>query len=123
MVQVRVLSWEVRVDGVNGRQRKRMRCGCGDVRHTFGVVAEGCRVLPGPEYVSGVEVVVVVAGSVQVINGINCVVLSWRYDLRGNSQEGGKQRQKQLQMEPRDLLALVMFRQIQLILHLSTAGF
>jgi hypothetical protein len=26
---------------------------------------------------------------------------------------GGKQRQKQLQMEPRDLLALVMFRQLQ----------
>jgi hypothetical protein len=33
--------------------------------------------------------------------------------LSGNSQEGGKQRHKQLQMEPRDLLALVMFRQIQ----------
>ena len=79
--------------------------------------------LPGPGFVSGVDVVIVVVGSVQVISDINCAVLGWRYDLSGNSQEGGKQRQKQLQMEPRDLLALVMFRQIQLILHLSTAGF
>jgi len=123
VAEVRVLCWEVTLEGVNGWQRKGMRCGCGDVRRTFGVVAEGCRVLPGPGWVSGVEVVVVVVGSVQVISDINCPVLGWRYDLRGNSQEGGKQRHKQLQMEPRDLLALVMFRQIQLILHLSTVGF
>jgi len=33
--------------------------------------------------------------------------------LRGNSQEGGEQRQKQLQMEPRDLLTLVTCRRLQ----------
>ena len=54
-----------------------------------------------------------VVDSVLIISGTGCALLSWRYDLCGNSQEGGKQRQKQLQMELRDLLALVMFRQIQ----------
>ena len=44
----------------------------------------------------------VVVGSVQGISGTGCAVLARRYDLRGNSQEDGKQRQKQLQMEPRD---------------------
>jgi len=59
VVEVRVLCWEVTVEWVNGWQRKGMRCSCGDVRRTFGVVAEGCRVLPGPGFVSGVDVVVV----------------------------------------------------------------
>jgi hypothetical protein len=57
--------------------------------------------------------VAVAVGSVRVISGTGCAVLGWQYDLGGNSQEGGKQRQKQLQMEPRGLLALVMFRQLQ----------
>jgi len=39
--------------------------------------------------------------------------MAWRYDLRGNSKEGGKQRQKQLHIEPRGLLALGMFRQLE----------
>ena len=113
VVEVRVLCWEVKVEGVNGWQRKGIRCGCGDIRRTFGVVAEGCRVLPDPGFVSGVEVLVVVVGSVQVISGAGCTVLAWRYDLRGNGQEGGEQRQKQLQMEPRDLLTLVTCRRLQ----------
>ena len=69
--------------------------------------------LPGPGFVSGIDVAVVVVGRVQVISGTVCAVLAWRYDLRGNSQQGGKQRQKQLQMESRYLLALIMFRQLQ----------
>ena len=80
---------------------------------------EGCRVLPDSGFVSGVEVVLVVVGSVQVIIGTGCAVLAYRYDLGGSSEEGDKQRQKQLQMEPRDLLALVMFRQ----LHFSFTSF
>ena len=59
------------------------------------------------------EVVVVVVSSVQVISGTGCALLGWGYDLKGNSKGGSKQRQKQLQMEPRDLLVLVMFRQLQ----------
>ena len=47
--------------------------------------------LPDPGFVSDVEVVVVRVGSVQGISGTGCAVLAWRYDLRGNSQEGGKQ--------------------------------
>jgi hypothetical protein len=113
MIEVWVLCWEVRVEGVDVWQRTGIRCGSGDVYLTFGVVAEGCRVLPDPGFVSGIEVVVVVVGSVQALSGTGCAVLAWRYELRGNSQEGGKQRQKELQMEPRDLLALVMFRQLQ----------
>ena len=58
---------------VNGWQQEN-RSGCGDVRRTFGIVAEGCRVLPEPGFVSDVEVVVVVAGSVQRISG---TVLLW----------------------------------------------
>jgi len=49
------------------------------------------KVLPDPGFISDVEVVVVVVGSVQVISGTGCAVLAWRYDLRGNSQQGGKQ--------------------------------
>ena len=113
MVEVRVLCWEVTVEVVSSWQRKGIRCGCGDGRRTFRVVAEGCRVLPDLAFISDLEVVVVVVGSVQVISGTGCAVLAWRYDLRGNSQEGCKQRQKQLQMEPRDFLALVMFRQLE----------
>ena len=59
---------------MNGWQRKGIRNGCGDVRRTFGVIAEGCRVLPDPGFVCDVEVVVVVAGSVQGISG---TVLLW----------------------------------------------
>jgi hypothetical protein len=55
----------------------------------------------------------VVVDSVQVISGTLCAVLAWLYGLSGNSQEGGKQRQRQLQIELRDLLALGVFRQIQ----------
>jgi len=88
------------VEGVNCWQRKGIRCGCGDVCRNFGVVSEGCRVLPELGFVSGVEVVDVVATSGQVFSGTGCTVLAWRYDVRGNSQEGGKQRHKQLQMEP-----------------------
>jgi len=76
---------------VNGCQQEEIRCGCGDARRTFDVIAEGCRVLPDPGFVSNIEVVVVAVGSVQVISGTGCAVLAWRYDLRGNSQEGGKQ--------------------------------
>ena len=54
-----------------------------------------------------------VVDSVQNISATLCAALAWRYDLCGNSQEGGKWRQKQLQMEQRDVLALGMFRQIQ----------
>jgi hypothetical protein len=78
--EVRVLCWEV-----NDWQRKGIRSGCCDVGRTFGVVAEGCRMLPDPGFVSGVEVVVVVVGSVQVVGGTGCAVLAWRYDLHGNS--------------------------------------
>ena len=42
--------------------------------------------LPDPGFVSGVEVLVVVVGSVEVLSGTGCAVLAWRYDLRGNSQ-------------------------------------
>jgi len=63
---------------------------------TFGVVAEGCRVLTDPGFVSGIEVLVVVVGSVEVLSGTGRAVLARRYDLRRNSQEGGKQRQKHL---------------------------
>ena len=114
VVEVRVLCWEVKVERVNGWQRKGIRCGSGDIRYSFGVVAEGCRVLPDPGFVSGVEILVVVVGRVQVISGTGCAVLAWRYDLCGNSQKGGKQRQKHLQMESRDLLAIVTFRQLEL---------
>jgi len=42
------------------------------------------------------------------------VVLLWVGGMTGgNSGKGGKEREKQLQMEPRDLLALGMFRQLQ----------
>jgi hypothetical protein len=68
------------------------RCDFGD-RQTFGVVAEVCRVLSNPEFVTGVEVVVVLVGSIWVIIGTVCAVLGGRYALGGNSQEGGKQRQ------------------------------
>ena len=104
-------SWGRRV---NCRQRMCNRCGYADVRLTDDVIAEGCRVLPDPGFVSDVEVVVVVAGSVQGISGTGCAVMAWRYDLRGNSKEGVKQRQQQLQMKPRGLLALGMFRQLEL---------
>ena len=57
-----------------------IRCGCGDVRRTFGVVAEICRVLPDPAFVSDVDVVVEVVDSVPVISGTGCAVLGWRYD-------------------------------------------
>lgn len=69
--------------------------------------------LPDPGFVSGVEVLVVVVCSVQVVSGTGRAVLAWRYDLCGNCQEGGKQRQKHLQMESRGLLALVTFRQLE----------
>ena len=69
--------------------------------------------LPDPGFVYGIEVVVVVVGSVQVVSGTGCAVLAWWYVLRGNSQEGCKQRQKQLQIKPRVLQVLVMFRQLQ----------
>ena len=92
MVEVRVLCCEVRVDGVNGWQRKGIRCGSGDVRRTFGIVAEGCRMLPDPGFVSGVKVLIVVLGSVEILSGTRCAVLAWRYDLCGDSQKGGKQR-------------------------------
>ena len=123
VVEVRVLCWEVRVEGVSGWQRKGIRCGCGDIRRTFGVVAVGCRVTPGTGCISGVEVLVVVVGSVQVLSGAGCAVLAWRYDLRGNSQAGGKQRQKQLQVVSRDLLALVTFKQQEFNLPLSSLRF
>ena len=55
-------------------------CGCGDVRRNFGVVAEVCRVRWDPGFVSGVEVVVVVVGSVPVISSTGCAVVGWRYD-------------------------------------------
>ena len=113
MVEVRVLCWEVRVNRGQWLAAKGIRCGCGDVRRIFGVVVEGCRVLSDPGIVSGVEIVVVLVSTVQVISGTSCAVLGWWYDLRGNSKGGGKQRQKQLQMEPRDLLALAMFKQLQ----------
>ena len=73
-----MLCWEVREEGVSGWQRKGARCGCDDVHRTFGAVAEGCRVLPDSRFVSGVEVVVVVVGSVQDISGTGCAVLAWR---------------------------------------------
>ena len=79
VLEVRKLCWEVRVDGVNGLQRKGIRCGCGEVRLTFGVVVEGCRLLPDPVFISGVEFVVVLVGSVQVISGTGCAVLGWWY--------------------------------------------
>ena len=41
--------------------------------------------LQDPGFVSGVEVVVVVVGSVQVVSGTGCAVLAWRYDFHGNS--------------------------------------
>jgi hypothetical protein len=75
VVEVRVLCWEVRVEGVNGRQRQGIRCGCGDVRLTFGVVAEGCRVQPDPRFFCGVEVLVVAVGSVRL--SVALVVLLW----------------------------------------------
>ena len=70
--------------------------------------------LPDPGFVSDVEVVVLVVGGVQCISGTGCAVLAWRYELRGNRKEGGKQRQKQLHIEPRGLLALGMFKQLEL---------
>jgi len=70
-------------------------------------------VLPDPGFVYGVEVVFVVVGSFQVVSGTGCAVLAWRYYLQGNSQEGCKQRHKVLQIKPRDLQALVTFRQLQ----------
>ena len=69
--------------------------------------------LPDLGFVSGLLVLVVVVGSVEFITGTSCAVLAWRYDLGGNSQEGGKQRQKHLQVNPRDLLALIMLRQLE----------
>ena len=113
LVELWMLCWEVRLEGVNGWQQKGIRRGCGDVRRTFGVFAEVCRVLSDPGFVSGVEVVFVAVGSVEVISGTVCAVLGWCYDFWGNSKGGSKQRQKQLQLEPRDLLAMVMFRQLQ----------
>ena len=50
----------------------------GHLGPTFGIVAEGCRVLPDLGFVSGVEAVVVVVGSVQVLNYTGCAVLAWR---------------------------------------------
>ena len=76
---------------MNGWQQKEIRCVCGDDRLTFRVVTEGCRVMPDRGFISHVEVVVVAVRSVQSISGTGCAVLAWRYDLRGNSQEGGKQ--------------------------------
>ena len=97
-------------------------CGCPDFRRIICVV-EVCQVLPDSGFVYGVEVVVVVVGSVQVVSGTGCAVLAWRYDLRGNSQDGGKQTQKQLRMEPCDLLVLVTFRQLQFnFISFSSAG-
>ena len=113
MVKVWVLCGKGGVEGVNGWQRKGIRCGCGDVRRTFCAVAESCRVLSYPGFVFGVEVLVVVVGSVQAVSGTGCAVLAWRYDLCGNRQDGGKQTQKHLQVESRDLLPLVTFRQLQ----------
>ena len=49
--------------------------------------------LPDHGFVSDVEVVVILVGSDHIISGTACDVLSWRCDLCGNSQEGGKQRQ------------------------------
>jgi hypothetical protein len=63
VVVVWVLCQVFRVERVNGWQRKRIRCGCGDVCDIIGFV-EVCRVLPDPGFVYGVEVVVVVVGSV-----------------------------------------------------------
>jgi len=57
---------------VNGWQRKEIRSGCGDVRRTFDVIAEGCRVLPERGFGSGVESVVVVVGSILVVTGTGC---------------------------------------------------
>ena len=71
MVEVCVLCRGFRVERVNGWQRKRIRCGCGDVCHIIGFV-EVCRLLPDPGFVYGVEVVVVVVGSVQVVSGTGC---------------------------------------------------
>jgi hypothetical protein len=53
-------------------------------------------VLSDPGFVSGVDVVVVVVDSVQVISGTGCAVVGWRYDW-GNSG-GGKERKRQLQI-------------------------
>jgi len=58
---------------VNGWQQE-IRSGCGDVRLTFDVIAEGCRVLLDPGFVFDVEVVVAVVGGVQGISG---TVLLW----------------------------------------------
>jgi len=71
-----------------------IRCGCGDVRRTFGVVAEVCRVLSEPAFVSGVKVVVVVVDNVKVISGTVCAVLGWPYDWWGK-QRGGQQRERE----------------------------
>jgi hypothetical protein len=67
-------------------QRKGIRYGWGDARRTFVFVAEVCRVLPDPGFVSDVEVVVVVVCSVNVISGIYCAGLGWWYDLGGKSK-------------------------------------
>jgi hypothetical protein len=53
-------------------------------------------VQPDPGFVSGVDIVVVVVGSVQVISGTGCAVLAWLYDVRGNRQDGGKRKEIQL---------------------------
>ena len=121
MVEMRVLCWEVSVDRLDGWQRKGIRRGCGDVRRTFGVVSESCRVLPDSGFVSGVKVLVVVLCSVQVLRSTCRAVLARRHDLRGNCHKGGEQRQKHLQMKPRDLLVLVMLKLLELLLNMSTA--
>ena len=43
--------------------------------------------LPDLGFVYGVDVLVVVVGSVQVVSGTGCAVLAWRYSL----QPGGVQ--------------------------------
>jgi hypothetical protein len=84
-----VLYWEGRVQGLDGGLRKGIRWGRGDVRRAFGVVSESCRVLPDPGFISGVDVLVVVVGSVQVLSACRAI-LARRYDLRGNCHKGGR---------------------------------
>jgi hypothetical protein len=48
-------------------------------------------VLSDPAFVSGVDVLVVVVDSVQVINGTGCAVVGWRYDW--GEQRGAARRE------------------------------
>jgi len=109
VVEVRVLCWEVRVEWLMAGSRRRSEVAVATSAVPSALLP---KVLPDLGFISDIEVVVLVVGSVQVISGTGCAVLVWRYDLRGNGQEGGKQKQKQLQMEPRGLLTLGMFRQL-----------